>query len=123
MALFKVRRTVKPGVIPAGLTYGEMAVNIVDKILYVGGTAGDSIEIGNNVNANNTGVTGFNGLIGNVSMTGSGALFGFSNNAIGVRNASASLTGVASFNSANFTISATGHVSIIANGVDGGTFG
>ena len=46
MALFKVRRTIKPGVIPAGLTYGEMAVNIVDKILYVGGTAGDSIEIG-----------------------------------------------------------------------------
>jgi len=45
MALFKVRRTIKPGVIPSGLTYGEMAVNITDRKLYVGGTAGNSVEI------------------------------------------------------------------------------
>ena len=45
MALFKVRRTVKPNVIPAGLTYGEMAVNLADKKLYVGGTANNAIEI------------------------------------------------------------------------------
>jgi hypothetical protein len=45
MALFKVRRTIKPGVIPAGLTYGEMAVNLTDRKLYVGGTANNSIEI------------------------------------------------------------------------------
>lgn len=45
MALFKVRRTIKQGVIPAGLTYGEMAVNLTDRKLYVGGTANNSIEI------------------------------------------------------------------------------
>ena len=45
MGLFKVRRTTTPGLIPAGLTYGEMAVNLADRILYVGGTAGEAIEI------------------------------------------------------------------------------
>lgn len=45
MPLFKVRRTAKPNVIPAGLTYGEMAVNIADGLLYVGGTAGESVLI------------------------------------------------------------------------------
>lgn len=45
MGLFKVRRTVTPGLIPAGLTYGEMAVNLADRILYVGGTAENAIEI------------------------------------------------------------------------------
>lgn len=45
MGLFKVRRTTTPGLIPAGLTYGEMAVNLADRILYVGGTAENAIEI------------------------------------------------------------------------------
>ena len=45
MGLFKVRRTTTPGLIPAGLTYGEMAVNLADRILYVGNTAGDAIDI------------------------------------------------------------------------------
>ena len=68
---------------------------------------------GNSVTVNNTGVTGFNGLSGNVSMTGSGALFGFGNNAIGVRNASASVTGVASFDPRYFTVATTGHVGLL----------
>ena len=78
----------------------------------VAGYGINTVVSGNTVTVNNTGVTGFNGLSGNVSITGAGALFGFGNNAIGVRNASSSLTGVASFNSANFTISATGHVGL-----------
>ena len=45
MALFKVRRTIKPGVIPSGLTYGEMAVNITDRKMYVGDAGGTSVEI------------------------------------------------------------------------------
>lgn len=45
MGLFKVRRTTTPGLIPTGLTYGEMAVNLADRILYVGGTAENAIEI------------------------------------------------------------------------------
>ena len=68
---------------------------------------------GNSVTVNNIGVTGFNGLTGNVSMTGAGALFGFGNNAIGVRNASASVTGVASFDPRYFTVATTGHVGLL----------
>ena len=45
MPLFRVRRTIREGVIPAGLTYGEMAVNITDRKLYVGDQTGNSIEI------------------------------------------------------------------------------
>ena len=45
MALFKVRRTIKPLAIPTGLTYGEMAVNITDRKLYVGDAGGTSVEI------------------------------------------------------------------------------
>ena len=45
MPLFRVRRTVREGVIPSGLTYGEMAVNITDRKLYVGDQTGNSIEI------------------------------------------------------------------------------
>ena len=45
MALFKIRRTTTPNLIPFGLTYGEMAVNLTDRKLYVGGTANNSIEI------------------------------------------------------------------------------
>jgi hypothetical protein len=46
MALFKVRRTITPNLIPPGLTYGEMAVNITDKRLYVGDKDGNSVLIG-----------------------------------------------------------------------------
>ena len=67
---------------------------------------------GNSVTVNNIGVTGFNGLSGNVSMTGAGALFGFGNNVIGVRNASSSLTGVASFDPRHFAVGLSGHISL-----------
>ena len=78
-------------------------------------SAGYGIDIdrdGNSVTVNNIGVTGFNGLTGNVSMTGAGALVGRGNNTIDARLASSSLTGVASFNSANFTISEAGNVGL-----------
>jgi len=47
MGLFKVKRTNVPGRVPVGLTYGELAVNIFDKKLFVGGTSGigPAIEI------------------------------------------------------------------------------
>ena len=76
------------------------------------------VRDGNSVTVNNTGVTGFNGLTGNVSMTGAGALFGYDNNKIGVRNASTSLTGVASFSSDDFAVSGTGHVTVKVGGID-----
>ena len=58
-------------------------------------SAGYGIDIdrdGNSVTVNNIGVTGFNGLTGNVSMTGAGALVGRGNNIIDARLASTSLT-------------------------------
>jgi len=59
----------------------------------------------------NTGVTGFNGLTGNVTLTGDGqAILGKDNNRISVREASTSVTGVASFNSSYFDV-ANGAVS------------
>ncbi len=80
----------------------------------VSGYGINTVVSNNTVTVNNTGVTGFNGLSGNVSMTGAGALFGFGNNAIGIRNASASVTGVASFDPRYFTVGSTGHVGLTA---------
>lgn len=59
MALFKVKRTNTPGRIPVGLTYGELAVNIVDKKLFVGGTSGTgpAIEIVGGGGGDGTGPT------------------------------------------------------------------
>lgn len=45
MAQIKFLRSSTPGVIPTGLTYGELAVNVADQRLYVGNTAGDSILV------------------------------------------------------------------------------
>ena len=84
-------------------------------------SAGYGIDIdrdGNSVTVNNIGVTGFNGLAGNVSMTGAGALVGRNNNIIDARLASTSLTGVASFASGDFAVSATGHVTVKVGGID-----
>jgi hypothetical protein len=60
----------------------------------------------------NIGVTGFNGLTGNITVTGDGqSLIGFDNNKFTNRLATTSLTGVASFNSTYFTVS-SGAVSL-----------
>ena len=77
----------------------------------VSGYGINTVVSGNTVIVNNTGVTGFNGLSGNVSITGAGALVGRGNNIIDARLASASVTGVASFNSAYLTVS-NGEVSL-----------
>lgn len=60
-------------------------------------------------------VRSVNGLTGAVTVTGDGsALFGYGNGTIGARNASTSVTGVASFNSTYFTVSAAGAVALAA---------
>ena len=60
----------------------------------------------------NIGVTGFNGLTGNITVTGdSGSLVGRDNNKFTNRLADASATGVASFNSSYFSVS-SGAVSL-----------
>lgn len=57
MALFKVRRTSNPALIPQGLTYGELAVNIPAKRLYVGDVEGNTVEIVGGSGADGTGPT------------------------------------------------------------------
>jgi len=41
----QIKRGSTAGLVPAGLTYGELAVNVTDAILYVGGTTGETIQI------------------------------------------------------------------------------
>ena len=109
------------------LTVSNGAVSLASAYQVTGQTvvAGygiNTVVSGNTVTVNNIGVTGFNGLSGNVSITGSGALFGFGNNAIGVRNASSSLTGVASFDPRYFTVGSTGHVGLTATFFSGESY-
>ena len=77
--------------------------------------AGSGIAISANKTITNIGVTSFNGLTGMVSLTGcGGAVRGSDNSCITVRNASGTLTGVASFNPTYFSVGATGHVLLSA---------
>ena len=79
----------------------------------VSGYGINTVVSGNTVTVNNIGVTGFNGLSGNVSMTGAGALVGRGNNTIDARLASASVTGVASFDSTYFAVGGNGVVTLV----------
>ena len=79
---------------------------------------GDTVQAGYGINLgvgkviNNTGVTSFNGLTGNVSLTGDGgAVVGKVNNKLTVRVVTDNaMTGVASFDASHFTVGGTGHV-------------
>jgi predicted secreted protein len=74
--------------------------------------AGSGIAIGSGKTITNIGVTGFNGLTGNITVTGDGgSLVGRDNNKFTNRLADTSVTGVASFNSTYFTVS-SGAVSL-----------
>ena len=78
-------------------------------------TAGSGIAIstsGNTETLFNIGVTGVNGLTGNITVTGDGgSLVGIGNNKFTNRVADTSVTGVASFNSSYFSVS-SGAVSL-----------
>jgi hypothetical protein len=78
--------------------------------------AGYGINIGTGKFINNTGVTSFNGLTGNVSLTGDGgAVQGKLNNIITTRlTTAAGATGLASFRNTHFLVDATGHVQLAA---------
>lgn len=91
----KIKRGITAGIIPVGLTYGELAVNIEDAKLYVGGVTGNTIQIVGSV----------------IPFIGAG---GF-----GIPLATTSLTGVASFNSNDFLVSASGSVSILDSNEEG----
>ena len=117
--------------VPTGLTFGELAVNITDKKLFVGGITGNTIELlsgGNNpyldgVSGNY--VSSLNGLTGAVTLAqGTNITLSQVGNTITIdssgaggggsspRLATTSLTGVAYYDSNNFTVGVDGKVSI-----------
>ena len=95
------------------LTAGELAVNIPDKKLFVGGTSGNITFLDASAH-----VTTVNGLTGAINITGDGGsqlvTVSGTNITIGNRLASASVTGVASFGN-QFTVSAAGAVGLTSN--------
>jgi hypothetical protein len=112
--------TVKNG----GITNGNLQNSSVTVSAGPGLDGGGTVQLGNTITINNNGVRSFNGATGAVtfSVTGDGgALFGTGNgtstSTITARVATASLTGVASFNGSNFNIGTSGNVEIKAGGV------
>lgn len=55
----KIKRGSSGGAIPTGLTFGELAVNVTDALLYVGGTTGETILIGGGGGGGGTGANNF----------------------------------------------------------------
>jgi hypothetical protein len=55
VAQIKFLRSSTAGVVPVGLTYGEIAINVADRKLYVGGTGGDSVLIDSGGSGGGTG--------------------------------------------------------------------
>ena len=80
--IIKIKRGFTAGAEPAGLTLGELAANLGDGKLFIGGTSYNAIQIGGGGGATN------------------------------IPLASSSVTGVASFNSSYFTVSGLGAVSL-----------
>lgn len=108
--------TIKPG----GVTNGSLANSSVTVSAGPGLDGGGTVALGGTVTLNNAGVRSFNGLTGAVtfSVTGDGAaIVGVSSNVITARVATTSLTGVASFNGAFFTVGTTGNVGIGNNSI------
>ena len=92
----KIQRSDTAAATPSGLTAGELAVNLWDRKLFVGGTAGSNITFLDAA----AHVTTFNGLTGAITFA--------------VPLASASVTGTASFGN-EFTVSGVGAVGLTSN--------
>jgi hypothetical protein len=84
----------------------------------VAGNAITATRSGNSVTVDNNGARSFNGATGAITITGAGAITytqSGTSNTINARLATTSLTGVAYFDSTNFTAAADGKVSITAS--------
>jgi hypothetical protein len=93
------------------LTAGEVAVNLADRRLFVGGTNGTNVVFLDQTSS----VTTVNGTTGPVGLTGTGAILFAQSGKTGTFNArlaTTSLTGVASFNTNDFVVGSTGHVGL-----------
>jgi len=72
MARIKIKNSVTSGSAPAGLSLGEMAVNIADKKIFIGNAVENAITLLDGINI----VTSVNGLTGAVTVSGSGGSSG-----------------------------------------------
>lgn len=88
MAKIKIKNSVTPGSVPAGLSFGEVAVNIPDKKIFVGNAVESTVTV---YDPNNH-VLSFNGLTGAVS---------FSNYVASVNGVTGAITNVARTNQGN----------------------
>jgi len=61
----KIKRGSTSGVVPTGLTFGELAVNVADGLLFVGGVTGNTVQISGAVTGSSGGIQSINGCTGN----------------------------------------------------------
>ena len=70
----KIKRGSTSGVVPTGLTFGELAVNVADGLLFVGGVTGNTVQISGGVGGLTSGLRSINGCtgttLGNIGITG-----------------------------------------------------
>lgn len=74
MAKIKIKNSVTPGLAPSGLSFGEMAVNIVDKKIFIGNAVEGVVTLHDQNNIV-TSVNGSTGAITNVARTNEGNTF------------------------------------------------
>ena len=74
MAKIKIKNSLTSGLAPAGLSLGEVAINIPDKKIYVGNVVESAVVL---IDGNNlvTSINGFTGAITNVARTNEGNTF------------------------------------------------
>jgi hypothetical protein len=84
-----------------------------DTVITVAGSGIGLVTSGRTDTLYNIGVTSFNGLTGNISLTGDGgSSLVLGNTVVTNRLATTAATGVASFNNVHFTVDTTGHVKL-----------
>jgi hypothetical protein len=74
MAKIKIKNSVTPGLAPSGLSFGEMAVNIVDKKIFIGNAVEGVVTLHDQQNVV-TSINGSTGDITNVARTNEGNTF------------------------------------------------
>jgi len=64
-SIIKIKRGLSGGTVPTGLQLGELAVNIPDQILYVGGESGAVVPLNSTFIGGSGGIQSINGCTGN----------------------------------------------------------